>query len=464
MDRRTVIGIGLALCVGAGAATFVAMRVQPGRQSDGTYLVETGQTLTPLGRMVTTEFARPKDVAVSPDGSMVAVLATNGVHLYGLDGSDKGSVRFGGGSLGLAWAPGGLRIFASGSNGDVVVIDRGEKGWTSKNWRIDLEGKSGNPQANGLAVSSDGTKLYVALGIRNAVVEVDAQTGKVLRSTAVDAAPYHLLLANGALYVACRGGIEASEFSTAAESTAGTQVRVDPRTDAVGLGTVVRVDLGDLSTERVVNGRQPGAMAWANGGLYVAMADSDTVAFVKDGHTEYAKIRPPDDANFGQIPTGLAFGGGGRTMYVSLGGANAVAVCDTSDGIAVKGYFPTAWFPIGVATTGDSVVVPCAKGIGSRAESTNANDATGRGIKFQQGLYYIHNNMGTVQFVGTGDFANLQAQTRKVASNNSWGRELPARNGVAPVPVPERVGEPSVFKHVVYIIKENRTCDPGRHA
>ena len=30
---------------------------------------------------------------------------------------------------------------------------------------------------------------------------------------------------------------------------------------------------------------------------------------------------------------------------------------------------------------------------------------------------------------------------------------MPAR------PVPERVGEPSVFKHVVYIIKENRTYD-----
>jgi hypothetical protein len=33
------------------------------------------------------------------------------------------------------------------------------------------------------------------------------------------------------------------------------------------------------------------------------------------------------------------------------------------------------------------------------------------------------------------------------------------RRRVAPVPVPERIGEPSVFKHVVYIIKENKTYD-----
>ena len=36
---------------------------------------------------------------------------------------------------------------------------------------------------------------------------------------------------------------------------------------------------------------------------------------------------------------------------------------------------------------------------------------------------------------------------------------LPARKDQAARPVPERVGEPSVFKHVIYIIKENRTYD-----
>ena len=34
-----------------------------------------------------------------------------------------------------------------------------------------------------------------------------------------------------------------------------------------------------------------------------------------------------------------------------------------------------------------------------------------------------------------------------------------AQAGHRPVPVPERAGEPSVFKHVVYVIKENRTYD-----
>jgi hypothetical protein len=48
--------------------------------------------------------------------------------------------------------------------------------------------------------------------------------------------------------------------------------------------------------------------------------------------------------------------------------------------------------------------------------------------------------------------ANLRYPVLKEAA-------LPPRPGQAPRPVPERAGEPSVFQHVVYIIKENRTYD-----
>jgi hypothetical protein len=37
--------------------------------------------------------------------------------------------------------------------------------------------------------------------------------------------------------------------------------------------------------------------------------------------------------------------------------------------------------------------------------------------------------------------------------------KLPPRENQSPQPVPERVGEPGVFSHVIYIIKENRTYD-----
>ncbi|HAZ62416.1 MAG TPA: hypothetical protein DCZ72_02220, partial [Armatimonadetes bacterium] len=59
--------------------------------------------------------------------------------------------------------------------------------------------------------------------------------------------------------------------------------------------------------------------------------------------------------------------------------------------------------------------------------------------------------------------AALEAHTQTVLANN---RSLvaataiaPPRPGIAPAPLPERHGEPSLVKHVVYIILENRTYD-----
>jgi hypothetical protein len=57
----------------------------------------------------------------------------------------------------------------------------------------------------------------------------------------------------------------------------------------------------------------------------------------------------------------------------------------------------------------------------------------------------------------------LPALTRRALANMRYPRlaqaSLPPRPGQPPRPVPERVGEPSLFKHVVYLIKENRTYD-----
>ena len=61
------------------------------------------------------------------------------------------------------------------------------------------------------------------------------------------------------------------------------------------------------------------------------------------------------------------------------------------------------------------------------------------------------------------DPAQLAGYTARIMQLNAVNRidllALEPRSGIKPVPVPERLGEPSVFKHVVYIIKENKTYD-----
>jgi len=55
----------------------------------------------------------------------------------------------------------------------------------------------------------------------------------------------------------------------------------------------------------------------------------------------------------------------------------------------------------------------------------------------------------------------LEKYTEEVVQLNLVNRvqslQLAPRENIAAMPVPERLGEPSVFKHVVYIIKENKT-------
>jgi hypothetical protein len=74
-----------------------------------------------------------------------------------------------------------------------------------------------------------------------------------------------------------------------------------------------------------------------------------------------------------------------------------------------------------------------------------------------------HQYRGSISLIPVPGKSALRGYTRSVLGN--YGHDamqaalLSPRPNVAARPVPERVGEPSVFKHLIYIIKENRTYD-----
>ena len=74
-----------------------------------------------------------------------------------------------------------------------------------------------------------------------------------------------------------------------------------------------------------------------------------------------------------------------------------------------------------------------------------------------------HQYHGTLSLIGVPGKSKLTAYSKTVLENYRHAvmqaAILPPRPGVAPRAVPERVGEPSVFNHIIYIIKENRTYD-----
>jgi YVTN family beta-propeller protein len=183
---------------------------------------------------------------------------------------------------------------------------------------------------------------------------------------------------------------------------------------------------------------------------YVTNSNDDTVSTIDlaEGRVlNTFSVRPAQDIGYGQMPVSCALSADEKRLFVTCGGGNSVAVIDLPGAPKVAGYLPAGWFPLAVARVGSGLAVASSKGIGARPD----NPARG---------YGVHASVGMVQVIPEAEIYKLAAHTKQVAMNNAWSAgKGEARADRKPVPIPERVGEPSVFRHVVYIIKENHTYD-----
>jgi phosphoesterase family protein len=120
----------------------------------------------------------------------------------------------------------------------------------------------------------------------------------------------------------------------------------------------------------------------------------------------------------------------------------------------LAGLIPTGWFPGAIVSDPERRKLYVANIKGTLPDRNY--DATHEG-------YNSHQHLGTVSVIPLPGKVELERQTAAV--NKNYRRAVaenvfrPARPDQTPRPVPERIGEPSVFKHVIYLIKENRTYD-----
>jgi YVTN family beta-propeller protein len=241
-------------------------------------------------------------------------------------------------------------------------------------------------------------------------------------------------------------------------------VLINPANGVANSGTVSVVDL-DAGREirQIIVGLHPSAMALNRdrSRLFVANANSDTVSVIDtDTDAVVEEIQVPDiTRDFGSSPVGLALSPEDTTLYVACGTNNAIAVVTlgarskgTGSGPSgVTGRIPTGWYPGAVLhdpATG-FLIVANTKGIGSRNQRSNRKG------------YNSHDHTGSVSFIPVPSNEQLTSQhTAQVQKNNALRRAAAAKaRSSKPVPVPMQPGAPSVFKHVLYIIKENRTYD-----
>ncbi len=250
------------------------------------------------------------------------------------------------------------------------------------------------------------------------------------------------------------------------------------------------------------------------GRLYVALGNRDAVAAVdlggsgKTGGTfalkGYFDTRLPGQSFYGAQPDALAVSADGRRVYAANMGSDAVAVLDAgkmTKGAVKKGmvepsgFIPTEWLPMGVATAGGKLYIATGKGTGTGPN--NVPQALGpagektyqsggqRWVASQVPFSYIASLLhGSIAVVGTAEVERgLKEMTAVVMESNrmragaeriAWDAGVLERmakiSGERPTHHDEAVmnGAPSPagspagrgpIKHVIYIIRENRTYD-----
>jgi YVTN family beta-propeller protein len=241
-----------------------------------------------------------------------------------------------------------------------------------------------------------------------------------------------------------------------------------------------------LSGKSVVRGyigvdRHPTAMTPNTAGtrLFVANSDADSVSVIDtttDQEIERIDVRLAEDALPGASPEGVALSEDEKTLYVANAHSNAVAVVALSEKVRggktvekmaepakskILGFIPTGQYPSAVAVADGKLFVGNGKGTGFESSSMRVNNS-GRTPnppnaafppnkeKNRQGGQYSGSIVsGNISVVPLPDGPALAHYTQQTMQND----------GLMDFAPPKLFAGKSPIKHVIYIIKENRTYD-----
>lgn len=332
-----------------------------------------------------------------------------------------------------------------------------------------VKGLSAFALPNDICVTKENgeTYLFIVLNGNNQCVKVRWHDKKIIWTAATGMAPYGAAAAKGKVYVSNWAGPVPSGKIKETAGIPYARVYIDPLTGATASGTLTIFDAASGQKLKDVEvGLHPNeVVSSANGQfIYVANANSDYVSVLNTATDAVVDSVPvgfnQNTASLaGASPVALAIDSKGATLYVANGLDNAIAVVRLGEkssasgkgATAIEGFIPTEAYPAGLALSqSGTLYVANLEGEGAR-------------VKKEDGTYNTHRQEATVSIIPVPDKDALQLYTARVAKANLVFRtellQLLPRKNIPARPVPERIGEPSVFKHVVYIIKENRTYD-----
>ena len=479
----------------------MAVLEPPGRDSQAriegdTAVLVNGRRVTPAGRVLRTQ-SYAWGLALTPDGTRAAVLNKDAFELVdlrepygvrrvppiGIKSEERGTGSY----MGAAFSPDGASFYYGSANeGRILVFDVATAAVVGA---IDLNTNGFDDSfAGDLALSRDGRRLFVVDQFNYRLVTVDVESKKVVQSVRVGRNPFAVTLSpdervawvsnvgmfeyplvpgvtretraenglpfpaygvpsreaeDGVVVAGVAGGLRVPGLGSPNHPDAMSVFSVDLSTGKVvqriKTGYLVGVHRDDITT---VGGASPGALVVGRERVYVANATNDTISIIDAvGGTSFKEIAltvPRLERLRGVLPFGMAVTADETRLYVACAGLNAVAVIDLVRQ-QLEGYIPAGWFPsmVALSDVDRTLIISSAKGLGSGPNG-------GRGfVDPPQGATAVDVMKGTLQIVAVPDARELAMQTQRVLDNTyqTYMTHPPSR------------------KHVVFIVKENRTFD-----
>lgn len=337
---------------------------------------------------------------------------------------------------GMALSADALHLYTTGGFASTVdVWDVGADGTLTASSQIAIPtaaGSSTSPYPAGIALSPDGTKLWVGEFLGQQIDEIDLASSTITTSIPLGTRAYSLL------YVPGHDQLWATAFGDA------------------------KLTVIDLASHRVLDtltvGQNPNGLVLTKDGskVLVSVSDGDSVLAIDVGTRAIVQTQTLGDPQIADAsgkplpassPAGLFLDPGGQSLYVARAADNAVAVLDLAT-LAPRAAIPVGWYPTSVALAGTTLIALNGKGFG-------AGPLQSYGAGQESGKAQMNGSVSLVDLAG----ADLPALTKQVLSNVQRPSTLYAPFDCAGFPVPTAAGAKSPIEHIVLIVRENKTYD-----
>jgi DNA-binding beta-propeller fold protein YncE len=209
--------------------------------------------------------------------------------------------------------------------------------------------------------------------------------------------------------------------------------------------------------DRIAPGSHPTAMLLSPDEklLYVALSNIDKVAVIETENGfpfNFFQTEAKSQHFAGSYPVALAESSDRKLLFVADASLNAVEVLDlSSDNVFYGpiGFIPTDWYPSALAVQGDDLLIATAKGQG--AGPNKGSGKTAWEVRHREHPYIPTLLRGSVVRLNLPSLLGKLDELTDVVEHDNLLHNDPATI--------QFVGGKNPIKHVIYVIKENRTYD-----